>query len=52
MAIMWMSVGVVMAVRAITLLVHGAVVMVMVMVVSTILSPAAIPLALLGWQVT
>ena len=46
-----MPVGVVVAVGAVTFLVHGAVVMVVVMVVTTVLGPAAVPLTLLGWQV-
>lgn len=46
-----MPVGVVVAVRAIALLVHGAVMVMVVMVVTTVLGPAAVPLALLGWKV-
>lgn len=48
---MGMPVGVVMAVRAVALLVHGAVMVVMVMVVTTVLGPAAVPLTLLGRKV-
>lgn len=47
-----MPVGVVVAVVAVPLLVNRAVMMVMVMVVTTVLGPATVPLALLGWQIT
>ncbi len=50
-AVMGMPVGVVMAVRAVALLVYGAVVVVVVMVVTTVLGPATVPFALLGWEV-
>lgn len=46
-----MPVGVVRAVRAIALFVHGAVMVMVVMVVTAVLGPAAVPLALLGWKV-
>ncbi len=49
---MGMPVGVVMAVRAIALLVYRAVMVMVVMVVTTVLGPATVPLALLGWEVT
>lgn len=48
---MGMPVGVVMAVGVIALLVHGAVMVMVVMVVATVLGPAAVSLALLGWKV-
>lgn len=51
-AVVGMPVGVVVAVVAVPLLVHGAVMMVMVMVVTTVLGPATVPLALLGRQIT
>lgn len=47
-----MPVRVVVAVGAVALLVHGAVVMMVVVMVTAVLGPAAVPLALLGWQVT
>lgn len=49
---MGMPVGVVMAVRAVAVLVHGAVMVMVVMVVTTVLGPAAVPFTLLGWKVT
>lgn len=47
-----MPVGEVVAVVAVPLLVHRSVMMVMVMVVTTVLGPATVPLALLRWQIT
>lgn len=48
---MGMPVGVVMAVWAVALLVHGAVMVMVVVVVTTVLGPAAVTLALLRWEV-
>lgn len=50
-AVMGMPVGVVVAIRAVALLVHGAVMVMVAMVVTTILGAAAVPLTLLGRQV-
>lgn len=50
-AVVGMPVGVVVAFGAVALLVHGAVMMVVVVVVTAVLGPAAVPLALLGWEV-
>lgn len=46
-----MPVGVVMAVRPVAVLVHGAVVVVVVVMVAAVLGPATVPLPLFGWQV-
>lgn len=46
-----MPVGVVVPVGSVALLVHGAVMVMVVMVVTTVLGPAAVPLALLRWKV-
>ena len=50
-AVVGVPVGVIVSVRAVALLVHGAVVVMVVMVVTTVLGPAAVPLALLGRKV-
>lgn len=47
-----MPVAVVVAVGTVAFLVHGAVVVVVMVVVATVLGPAAVPLALLRGQVT
>lgn len=51
MAVLGMPLGVVMAVWAIALLVHGAVMVMVVVVVTAVLGPAAVALALLRWEV-
>lgn len=51
-AVVRMPVRVVVAVVAVSLLFHGAVVMVVVMVVATVLGAAAVSFALLRWEVT
>lgn len=49
MAVLGVPGGVVVSFGAVALLVHGAVVVMVVMVVATVLGPAAVPLALL-WR--
>lgn len=51
-SVMGMPVAVVVAVGTVTLLVHGAVMVMVMMVVTSVLGPAAVPLALFGWKVT
>lgn len=46
-----MPLGVVMAVWAVALLVHGAVMVMVVVVVTAVLGPAAVALTLLRWEV-
>lgn len=50
-AVVGMPVGVIVTVMTVAFLVHRTVMMVMVMVVTTVLGPATIPLTLFGWQV-
>lgn len=49
--VMGVPVGVVVAVRAVAVLVHGAVMVMVVMVMTAVLSPTAVPFTLLGWKV-
>lgn len=51
-AVMGMPVAVVMTIWTVTFLVHGAVVVVVMMVVATVLGPATVPFAILRWSVT
>lgn len=49
---MGMPVAVVMTIWTVTFLVHGAVVVVVMMVVATVLGPATVPFAIFWWRVT